>query len=255
MFSVRNLLLLAMQIGKRTLVLFLLVGILSNYNVIGQDSTARTSIQKKQFRKNLIAPVAIIGTGLLLKGGHRLNDAIRDERNQHIPNFRTHVDDYIQYVPIVTVLGLNLADVKGENNFGNSTALLLKSEILTTAIVQALKKYTHVMRPDESADNSFPSGHTAQAFVAATFLHKEFGKKSVWYSIGAYTCATAVGTLRVLNNRHWLSDVLVGAGIGIVSTNLVYYTHRYKWSKKSGRTVVMPTYGNGPGLYVCYSFR
>ena len=249
-------LLLLMQICKRTSIVLLLFLFLENDHTFGQDSTGGNSIQKKKFYKSLSVPISLIGTGLLVKqGSHGLNLAIRDKRNKDFPSFRTHVDDYLQYLPIAAVYGLELAGVKGENNFGNSIALIIKSEILMTIMVQPLKKYSNVLRPDSSQANSFPSGHTAQAFVAATFLHKEFGKKNIWYSIGAYTCATAVGTMRMLNNRHWFSDVLAGAGIGILSTNVVYYTHRYKWSKKSGRTVVMPTYGNGPGLYVCYNLR
>ena len=245
-----------MRISKKILVVLLLGAFLLNYDLNAQDSTASTSIQKRKFYKSLIAPTALISTGLLIKDrDDGLNITIRDSRNEALPDFHTNVDDYLQFVPIAVVYSLNVAGVKGENNFGNSTALLIKSELLMEAIVYPMKKYTHVLRPDSSSFNSFPSGHTAQAFVAATFLHKEFGKKSIWYSIGAYTCATAVGTIRMLNNRHWLSDVLVGAGIGIASTNIVYYTHRYKWSKKSGRTTVMPTFGNGPGLYVCYNFR
>ena len=249
-----KLLLLIMRISKKVLVVLLVIILLANLDLLGQDSTARTPIQKQEFYKSLIIPVALISTGLIIKG-EDFDEAIRNDKSEDLPYFQTHIEDYLQYLPIVAVYGFNLAGVKGQNSFGNRTALLIKSELLMSAIVYPMKKYSNVMRPDSSSSNSFPSGHTAQAFVAATFLHKEFGKKSIWYSIGAYTCATAVGTIRMLNNRHWLSDVLVGAGIGIVSTNLVYYTHRFKWSKKSGKTIVMPTYGSGPGLYVCYNFR
>ena len=55
-------------------------------------------------------------------------------------------------------------------------------------------------------------------------LHKEYGMtRSPWYSIGAYTAATLTGLSRQMNNKHWLSDVLVGAGIGILSTEVGYY--------------------------------
>ena len=243
-----------MRISKKVLVALLVIILWANTNLLGQDSTARTTIQKQEFYKSLIIPVALISTGLITKGSD-FDASIRNDTSEDLPYFQTHIEDYLQYLPIVAVYGFNLSGVKGQNSFGNRTALLIKSELLMSVIVYPMKKYSNVMRPDSSSFNSFPSGHTAQAFVAATFLHKEFGKKSIWYSVGAYTCATAVGTIRMLNNRHWLSDVLVGAGIGIASTNLVYYTHRFKWSKKSGRTIVMPTYGNGPGLYVCYNFR
>ena len=119
------------------------------------------------------------------------------------------------------------------------------------AMTCSLKKITAVPRPDDPmTKTSFPSGHTAQAFATATFLSKEYGHKSIWYSIAAYSMATTVGALRVMNNRHWVSDVLVGAGIGIFSTNLAYLTHQYKWGKngKSGQTIVMPSYDGQTGM-------
>jgi membrane-associated phospholipid phosphatase len=105
--------------------------------------------------------------------------------------------------------------------------MLAQSEILMIAMVRPLKYFTHETRPD-GGPHSFPSGHTAQAFMAATWLHKEYGHKSVWYSIAGYTMATAVGTCRMMSNRHWASDVLVGAGIGVLSTNMVYLFHKHR---------------------------
>ena len=79
------------------------------------------------------------------------------------------------------------------------------------------------MRPDGSTANSWPSGHTATAFVGASLLHKEYGlTRSPWFSVAGYGMATATGVMRVLNNRHWISDVMSGAGIGILSTELGY---------------------------------
>ena len=58
--------------------------------------------------------------------------------------------------------------------------------------------------------------------MAATMLHKEYGPRSPWYSIAGYSMATVTGVSRMLNNKHWFSDVLVGAGIGILSVELGY---------------------------------
>lgn len=173
-----------------------------------------------------------------------------EERNELIPKFRHHADDYLQYAPILAVYGLNMVGVKGKNDLANRTALLIKSELIMTTLTFSLKKITAVPRPDTGKKTSFPSGHTAQAFATATFLAKEYGDKSIWYSIAAYSMATTVGVMRVMNNRHWVSDVLVGAGIGIFSTNLVYLTHQYKWGKKrtSGQTIVMPSYDGQTGM-------
>ena len=48
----------------------------------------------------------------------------------------------------------------------------------------------------------------------------------------AYGIASSVGMLRMANNKHYISDVLVGAGLGILSMKMSYLTHQYKWNKK-----------------------
>ncbi|MGC3945526.1 MAG: phosphatase PAP2 family protein [Chryseolinea sp.] len=202
-------------------------------------------------RQAFIAPLLLTAAGLAtLADDNDDNYEIQEERNRYIPNFRNHADDYLQYAPIIAVYGLNLLGVKGKNDFANRTAILIKSELMVGILTYSLKRMTAIPRPDTRERTSFPSGHTAQAFAAATFMAKEYGHKSVWYSIGAYTVATGVGTMRVMNNRHWLSDVLVGAGIGILSTNLAYLTHQYRWGKKSksGQTSIMPFYDGQSGM-------
>ena len=97
------------------------------------------------------------------------------------------------------------------------------SYAIMAGFVNGIKYTAKEMRPDGSTANSWPSGHTATAFVGATILHKEYGMtRSPWYSVAGYGVATATGVMRVLNNRHWISDVLSGAGIGIMSTELAY---------------------------------
>ena len=209
------------------------------------------SLKSVAFRRAVIAPALIITAGLsTLDDDNDDNYEVQEERNRYIPNFRHHADDYLQHSPVVIVYGLNWLGVKGKNDFANRTAILIKSEMMVTILTFSLKRMTVVRRPDTKELTSFPSGHTAQAFAAATFMAKEYGHKSIWYSIGAYTVATGVGAMRVMNNRHWVSDVLVGAGIGILSTNLAYLTHQYRWGKKNkrGQTTVMPSYDGQTGM-------
>lgn len=213
--------------------------------------TKSISLKSVAFRKAVIAPVLLTAAGLsILDDDSDDNDEIQAERNRYIPNFRYRVDDYLQHAPIVAVYGLNWLGVKGKNDFANRTAMLIKAEAMVGLLTFSLKRITAVPRPDTKELTSFPSGHTAQAFATATFMAKEYGHKSIWYGIGAYTMATGVGAMRVMNNRHWVSDVLVGAGIGILSTNLVYLTHQYRWGKKTkgSQTTVMPSYDGQTGM-------
>ncbi len=100
---------------------------------------------------------------------------------------------------------------------------MFESELIMTGIVSGLKYSTKQMRPDNSKANSFPSGHTAQAFAAASFLSLEYQSRFHWIPYVSYGLASGVGLLRMANNRHYVSDVLMGAGIGILSTRLVYW--------------------------------
>ncbi len=127
--------------------------------------------------------------------------------------------------------------------------------MLNDLIVSGLKTWTNETRPNGDA-RSFPSGHTSFAFAMAHFMHKEYGELSAWYSVGAYSCATAVGIMRVAKNAHWISDVVAGAGIGILSTELVYLTHLYKWDSEHLRNFdIFPfTVGKQKGLTLVYNF-
>ncbi|MBR6283774.1 MAG: phosphatase PAP2 family protein [Muribaculaceae bacterium] len=138
-------------------------------------------------------------------------------------NFHSEIDNYTQYVPLALTIGLKLGGVESRSDWPRFWASAAMSSAIMAGLVNGIKYTASEMRPDGSTRNSWPSGHTATAFLAATILHKEYGlTQSPWYSVGAYTLATATGVMRVLNNRHWISDVLSGAGIGILSVELGY---------------------------------
>ena len=173
----------------------------------------------RAFRMTYIG-VPLVAGGLLIKGE---DDHFRSLRNDYLPRFRRHADDYLQYLPAAVMLGMKIGGVEGRSSWGRMLTSDAFSALLMGSVVYSLKQTTHVTRPDGSNDQSFPSGHTATAFMTATMLTKEYGHKSPWIGIGAYSVATATGLMRMANNKHWLSDVLTGAGIGILSTELGYY--------------------------------
>lgn len=88
--------------------------------------------------------------------------------------------------------------------------------------VQIMKQTIKVERPGNGGFTSFPSGHTATAFVGAHLLMKEYLDVSPWIGISGYTLAAGVGVMRMINRKHWISDVVTGAGIGILSVELGY---------------------------------
>lgn len=106
------------------------------------------------------------------------------------------------------------------------------SVAVNAGITEALKHSVHRMRPDGSADNSFPSRHTSWAFTVSTVLSNEFCTRTPWVGIAAQTAATAVGWQRVYDSRHHASDVAAGLAIGIASTELSYFITRAIFGQK-----------------------
>ena len=184
---------------------------------------------KKRGFKPFIAPSLLIAGGTILHFSDWKYD-INEWRGEHF-NYTGSLDDYLRFAPIATVYSLNLLGIKGKNNIGNQTAILGKSMVLTTIITKSLKSILDVKRPT-GEPQSMPSGHTAIVFAAAQWMHHEYGEVSPWYSIGAYACASTVGIMRISKGAHWASDVMVGAGVGMISTELIYLTHQYKWDRQ-----------------------
>lgn len=133
-----------------------------------------------------------------------------------------HIDDYIQYAPMAAVYGLSLAGAPAKHNFLDRFIVGASSYLITAGVVNILKYGVGVKRPDSEARNSFPSGHTATAFTGAHILFREYKDVSPWIGVGGYAVAAVTGALRVVNNRHWVSDVIMGAGIGIAAAELGY---------------------------------
>lgn len=144
-------------------------------------------------------------------------------RNMVAPSFCYEYDDYLQYIPGGLTVSLKLCGYEGRSSWSRMVVSDGFSIAAMAITVNGLKYTVSRLRPDGSAYNSFPSGHTATAFMSATMLHKEYGWRSPWFSIGAYTTAAVTGMSRILNNKHWMSDVMAGAAIGIGSVHLGYF--------------------------------
>ena len=157
------------------------------------------------------------------KAMFRVNNKEGKKNTQLLTDFKTGIDDYTQFFGPAMVVGLKLGGVEGRSDWPRLMASSLMGYAIMAGMVNGIKYTAKEMRPDGSTANSWPSGHTATSFVGATILHKEYGlTRSPWYSVAGYGVATATGVMRVLNNRHWISDVMSGAGIGILSGELGY---------------------------------
>lgn len=226
------------------------------------DWNYAASVNKPFPFKSMILPGAMIAYGFTALNSHGLksvNSKVKEEIWTEDPHPRTHIDNILQFAPAISVYALNMAGIHGKHNFKDRTMIYLMANLFAEGTVFSLKGITHQLRPDGSAYNSFPSGHTAEAFASAEFMRMEYKDVSPWYGVAGYAMATTTGVLRLYNNKHWLSDVVTGAGIGIASTRLAYWLYpvvqRAFGKDKAVNSVIMPAYQNGSfGLAYAHRF-
>ena len=139
------------------------------------------------------------------------------------PGFSSPLDDYTQYTPAAVMVGLKAFGYEGRSSWGRMIVSDAFSFGGMFVAVKGLKYIVGRERPDGSDFHSFPSGHSAVAFMSATMLHKEYGWRSPWFSIGGYSVAALTGVSRLAKNEHWMSDVVTGAALGIGSVHLGYF--------------------------------
>jgi membrane-associated phospholipid phosphatase len=119
-------------------------------------------------------------------------------------------------------------------------AELLRAQALANLMVHSMKPVVGRTRPDTSTDNSFPSGHAAGAFAAAVVLQHSLDRK--WRPL-TYGVASYVAMSRMHENRHYLSDVIFGSAIGLVTG----------WTVTRQRVVMMPAVTrSSAGFVVAY---
>ncbi len=213
--------------------------------------------------KNYVIPAMMIIYGITAienDGLQNLNKEINEEIWTDRVHKPLHIDNYLQFAPAAAVYGLNAAGIKGKHNFRDRSMIYLLSNIMLNGMVYSTKKISHQLRPDNSAYSSFPSGHTAEAFASAEFMRMEYKDLSPWYGVAGYAMAAATGYLRMYNNRHWFSDVVAGAGVGILSTRLAYWFYpkiqHSLFKDKHPNTMVMPAYQNGAfGMLLAHRFH
>jgi len=206
--------------------------------------------------QQFILPAAMIAYGVTaIHNGtlQKVNASVKEQVWADNPHKPFHLDNYLMFTPTLAVYGLNAMGIHGEHNFKDRTIILLMANLIANGTVFSVKNWSHEQRPDGSDYQSFPSGHTAEAFVGAEFMREEYKDVSPWYGIAGYAAATATGLLRIYNDKHWASDVVAGAGVGIASTRLAYWLYpkmQRLFGKKDEKdpqkvSLLMPTYQSG----------
>ena len=217
------------------------------------DSTEAKSLVIKS-----IVPVSLIGVGAIISNSQFEQNLQTNIRNKVGDDYEFAIDEYTQYVPIAEMYIADLVGIKSKNHWFDQTKYLIISTFFSSGITFVFKSTIDKARPDGSDDDSFPSGHTSFSFTNATVLFNEFQQTSPLLAYSGYAFSTTTGVFRVINDIHWLSDVLVGAGIGIIATHIVYYFEplkNFNPFKKSENVLLIPKMDrNGYGVYFSYAF-
>lgn len=213
----------------------------------------------------VLLPAGLIGAAAF--GCHRNNvvyemrEEMQEETREFFPRgLRTNLDDYTRHAPVVAAYALHAVGMKPVRGIGAFTICHGLAHALNSGVVSHLKRAAAVSRPDNPKDlSSFPSAHTAQAFMTATLLHEQFGHGRPWVSVSGYAVATATGAMRMMHNRHWLTDVVAGASIGFLSAEAVWRLYpqvaRLMPGKIGQKVFIVPTYVPGGTLGVAVAVK
>ncbi len=209
-------------------ILFLIAITTSCFSQVKNDSNNFKKINfSKDLKfnyKQLIIPTVLIAYGIIGQENNAIRDLNFNIQRQVLANpNHIGIDDYIQYLPAVTNFGLSVIGIEGKHNFKDKLIITATAALIMGTVVTVTKYTVKEVRPDGSTANSFPSGHTANAFMEADLLYQEYKDVSPWYGISGYIVAISTGVLRIQNNRHWLTDVASGAGIGILSAKAAFW--------------------------------
>lgn len=209
--------------------------------------------------KHLILPASLIAVGAVGTAIDGMNDFHLFSRKEDVK--KIHVDDYLEWGMLGWVFVCDLMG-KEKHNWVDQLFLVTMAEGMNAVMTRALKYSVNETRPD-GRPYSFPSGHTANAFLGAHMAYKEFKDSSPVLAYSGYALALFVAGSRIHNNRHWVADVIAGAGFGILSVELSYLAYfplrnaiARKINRKAARNMVIaPTFNEqGGGVYFSYSF-
>ena len=206
--------------------LLVLLFITEAYN---QDTLA---ISNRLPANGYIASGLLLTTGIIVNSDKAKN-GFRDIVRKNFEVQKTSIDDYLQHTPMAMMYLSGLALNTKKEEIWRQTRHLLTAQAGTLLTVYILKSAINNQRPN-GGSRSFPSGHTAYAFASANVMFHSFKDEHKVLAYSGYLPAIVTGVYRMLKDKHWISDVLTGAGIGILFSHLTY--HLDIWKSRSSMT-------------------
>ncbi len=200
----------------------------AQYNAKADQSSYSQQSDARPYLKpsGLIVPGTLLiygGLKPVINGIPKLDDRIWNHMHNYYPDFHTNAADYLMWVPSASVYAMDAFHVKTQHTFKEHLILDVGSVLVTGALGFGMRKISEHISVYNTHDTRFPSGHAANAFRGAEIVHQELKYSHPVLSYSGYVVATGVGLLRLYNKNHLLSEVVAGAGLGILSTKLTYW--------------------------------
>jgi membrane-associated phospholipid phosphatase len=194
--------------------------------------------------------VFIVAESGLSLADQSVKDFFQDNRTVGMDRFsKNFLEPFGGNYSLLVMSGFLAHGLISKNQRSVSTSLLcLESFALASLFTRIPKIIVGRERPDNLQGygpytikgpfhgNSFPSGHTTAVFAVASVIATQY-RETKWVPVAVYSVASLVGTSRIYDNKHWLTDVVAGATIGTLVGNLV--SHR----KSNSQLTVVP-FGN-----------
>ncbi|MCQ2182611.1 MAG: phosphatase PAP2 family protein [Bacteroidales bacterium] len=190
----------------------------NDINTIVENATPKVSDFKPT---QLVVPGVLITSGIVIHCfahetiDYNIREWSQNEWRAGAPE--QGFDNIIQYIPLAMDLGLGLTGINSEHCFIDRAIESAIGHAVLGVLSGGMKEVIESPRPNRVDTRSFPSGHTDFSFINAELVRMEYG----WgWGAGAYAIATTVGIMRIYNDWHWASDVIFGAGLGILCAHV-----------------------------------
>lgn len=191
----------------------------------------------------------------------KINTFMAENHTPFLDKLSTVLTPMGSIYPILTFAGFAVCGAVKKDNYTFETSIIVaESVILTGTFVQIVKSIAGRSRPSSDTfnscslwwngpfkGNSFFSGHTVCAFSMASSIAYRYRDKP-WVMYTSYGVASMSGLQRIYQNRHWTSDVIVGAVVGTASGLFLARMHEKKplniypvvMPQMTGLSVVIP---------------
>ena len=140
------------------------------FRSLGQQTD---SARNRSYRYLAPAVLGVASAAAWRDEGFFSRGAVYQWRMENHFGFSMHADNYLQFLPAGVLLATGAIRGGERGHLTAAAVRLVKAEAIMAAVVYPVKQLAHVERPNGRNFHSFPSGHTAQAFLSATFLHRE----------------------------------------------------------------------------------